>query len=83
LVRIFAGFEVYMYLRRSQSTKLVLITVGKKNLLRWDVLQQRTCIPNSVKTTLTFVDPCTIVQFVKKNPTRCNNVSRFYYSIFI
>ena len=23
------------------------------------------------------------VQFIKKNPTRCNNVSEFYYSIFI
>jgi len=22
-------------------------------------------------------------QFIKKNPTRCNNVSKFYYSIFI
>jgi len=22
-------------------------------------------------------------QFIKKNPTRCNNVSEFYYSIFI
>jgi len=32
---------------------------------------------------LMFVDPCIIVQFVKKNPTRCNNVSKFYYSIFI
>jgi len=30
-----------------------------------------------------FVDPFIIVQFVKKNPTRCNNVSKFYYSIFI
>jgi len=26
---------------------------------------------------LTFVDPCIIVQFIKKNPTRCNNVSTF------
>jgi hypothetical protein len=25
---------------------------------------------------LTFVDPCIIVQFVKRNPTRCNNVSK-------
>jgi len=32
---------------------------------------------------LMFVDPCIIVQFRKKNPTRCNNVSKFYYSIFI
>jgi len=32
---------------------------------------------------LMFVDPCIIVQFIKKNPTRCNNVSKFYYSIFI
>ena len=30
-----------------------------------------------------FVDPYTIVRFIKKNPTRCNNVSKFYYSIFI
>ena len=32
---------------------------------------------------LMFVDPCIIVQFIKKSPTRCNNVSKFYYSIFI
>jgi len=49
LVRIFASFEVYMHLRRSQSTMLVLITAGNENLLKRDVLQQRTCIPNSVK----------------------------------
>jgi hypothetical protein len=30
-----------------------------------------------------FVDPCIIVQFLKKNPTRCNSVPKFYYSIFI
>jgi hypothetical protein len=30
-----------------------------------------------------FVDLCIIVQFIKKIPTRCNNVSKFYYSIFI
>ena len=30
-----------------------------------------------------FVDPRIIVQFIKKNPTSCNNVSNFYYSIFI
>ena len=30
-----------------------------------------------------FVDPCIILQFIKKNPTRCNSVSKFYYSIFI
>jgi len=32
---------------------------------------------------LVFVDPCIIVKFIKKNPTKCNNVSKFYYSIFI
>ena len=26
---------------------------------------------------LTFMDPCIILQFIKKNPTRCNNVSNF------
>jgi hypothetical protein len=30
-----------------------------------------------------FVDPCITVQFIKKNSTRCNNVLKFYYSIFI
>jgi len=32
---------------------------------------------------LMFVDPCITIQFIKKNPIRCNNVSKFYYSIFI
>jgi len=30
-----------------------------------------------VKLDLTFVDPCIIVQFINKNPTRCNSVSNF------
>ena len=32
---------------------------------------------------LMFMDPCIIVKFIKKNTTRCNNVSKYYYSIFI
>jgi len=24
-----------------------------------------------------FVDPCIIIQFIQKNPTRCNSVSKF------
>jgi hypothetical protein len=32
---------------------------------------------------LMFMDLCITVQFIKKNPTRSNNVSKFYYSIFI
>jgi hypothetical protein len=31
--------------------------------------------------TLMFMDPCIIVQFTKKNPTRCNNVLKFYYTV--
>ena len=27
---------------------------------------------------MTFVDPCIIVQFIKKNPTRCNSVPKFF-----
>jgi hypothetical protein len=27
--------------------------------------------------TLMFVDPCIFVQFIKKNPTRRNNISKF------
>jgi len=30
-----------------------------------------------------FVDPCITVQFTNKNQTRCNNVSKCYYSIII
>jgi hypothetical protein len=30
-----------------------------------------------------FVDPCIIVKFTQKNTTRCNKVSKFYYSIFV
>ena len=26
---------------------------------------------------LTFVDPCIVVQFIQKNPTKCNSVSKF------
>jgi len=33
--------------------------------------------------TLMFVDLRIIIQFIKKNPTRCNNVSKCYYSIFV
>ena len=38
---------------------------------------------NGDKIKVMFVDPCTIVKFVKENPTRCNNISKFSYSIFI
>jgi len=27
--------------------------------------------------TLMFVEPCIIVKFIQRNPTRCNNVSKF------
>ena len=30
-----------------------------------------------------YLDTYIIVQFIKKHPTRCNNVSNFFYSIFI
>jgi hypothetical protein len=36
-----------------------------------------------LKDVLKFLDPCNIVKFITKNPTRCNNVSKFYYAIFI
>ena len=36
-----------------------------------------------VPSILMFVEPCNIVQFIKKNPTRCNNVSKLYYSILV
>ena len=42
-----------------------------------------TCQKKKPKTsdTLIFMDPCIIVQFTKKNPTRCNSVSEFYYTV--
>jgi hypothetical protein len=42
-----------------------------------DSVSGRYCSMNSNVQHLTFVDPCIIVQLVKKNPTRCNNVSHF------
>jgi len=42
-----------------------------------------TALSNKLDFDLIFVDPCIIVRFIKKNTTRCNNVSKFYYSIFI
>jgi hypothetical protein len=36
-----------------------------------------------VPSILMFLDPCIIVKFIKKNPIRCNNVSKFYYSILV
>jgi hypothetical protein len=32
---------------------------------------------------LIFVEPCITVKFIKRNQRRCNNVSKFYYSLFI
>ena len=32
---------------------------------------------NALFPDMTFVDPCIIVQFTQKNPTRCNSVSKF------
>jgi len=32
---------------------------------------------------LMLVDPCIIVQFIKKNLTRCTNVLTFYYSVYL
>jgi hypothetical protein len=31
---------------------------------------------------LMFVDPYIVVKFLEKNPKRCNDVSKFYYSLF-
>jgi hypothetical protein len=31
---------------------------------------------------LMFVDPCIIVQFIQKNPTRCNCVSKFIIPLY-
>ena len=41
------------------------------------------CSRDEDQLNMMFVNPCIIVQFIKKNTTRCNSVSKFYYSIFI
>jgi hypothetical protein len=38
---------------------------------------------NTTNLNLMFVDPCIIVQLMKKNTTRCNSLSELYYSLFI
>jgi len=41
-------------------------------------------VPKVTEDLLMFVDPCIIVQFIKKNPTRYNNVSKFLlYHIYM
>jgi len=63
--------------------------IGKYN--NWDRVDPVSCLHLTelyhwhkwLNINLTFMDPCIIVQFTKKNPTRCNNVSKCYYSIFI
>jgi len=41
------------------------------------------CTMQQILGCLMFLDSCIIVKFRKKNPTKCNNISEFYYSIFI
>ena len=55
-----------------------------------EIYRNRRCSPPCISEVhhcavinLKFVCPCIIVRSIKKNPTRCNNVSKFYYSIFI
>jgi len=46
------------------------------------ILKTRTIISLNSINKLMFVVPCIIVKFLQKNPTRCNSVSKFYYSLF-
>jgi len=46
------------------------------------VATSKYCVIRNFIICLMFVDPCIIAQFIKKSPTRCNNVSKFYYSLF-
>ena len=65
---------------RFQVLLIILIVWSHSTLQTW-----ASCCPGlrTLWQDLMFVDPCIIVQFIKKNPTRCKNVSKFYYSIFI
>jgi len=49
---------------------------------RWSLRVLSTYFTQRIYKVSVFVNPCIIVSFIKKNPTRCNNVSKFYYSIF-
>jgi hypothetical protein len=52
----------------------------------WSLLRSAAVVTNSDSIDrghLMFTDLCIVVQFIKKNPTRCNNVSKYYYSIVI
>jgi len=64
---------------KSQNCNASLKIAMQASKLQW---KSQNCNA-SLKLNLKFVDPCIIVQFMKKNPTRYNNVSKFYYSIFI
>ena len=62
-----------LYLAHDQANNLHLAHDQANNLYPFDQKLEKSL-------NLTFVDPCIILQFVKKNPTRCNNVSKFLLS---
>jgi len=74
-----AGNVVHMVEKRNE----LRVLMGKPEIVYREVSTVLLGIQRSVQIYLIFVDPCIIVQFIKKNPTRCNNVSKCYYSIFI
>jgi len=80
-----SGF--HNFIRCRYFFEMSLSNLNTFRLFRYRIREQylnclRRILLNKIED-LIFVDPCIIVQFIKKNPTRCNNVSQFYYSIFI
>jgi len=70
-------------LRKMCGSKREEVTKGCRKALNkehFDLYSSQK-ISRVIKSKMMFVDPCIIVQFIRKNPTRCNNVSKFYYSI--
>ena len=57
--------------------------IAARFLERFCTTDQAFVISSHQSRHLIFVDPCIIVKFIQKNPTKCNNVSKFYYSIFM
>ena len=53
-----------------------------RKISEWEIVSALKCDDNYFYK-LMFVDPCNVIKFIKKNPTRCNSVSKFRYSIFI
>jgi len=68
----------------SSMVAILMICLYSGDLMYYTKNSEITCIGHGTyqktPTNLMFIDPCIIVQFIMKQPTRCNRVSKFIIS---